>query len=198
MEAELTLTDYAFLILLNDVDQEISNTEMKKLYQVRLISPDYERLNAAGCVTSKTKGRPYKHTITDAGKEIVKHLRIDSDRITKPAERVLWAAMVVRGTAGTGRISAAIAPAVDLDERIRAAYAKLAEASGAWVDLTAVRPLFDDVSKNDLDTALIKMLDQVDVRLEPEPLKHRVGAHERSAAVRVGAEDRHKLSIGRR
>jgi hypothetical protein len=43
---------------------------------------------------------------------------------------------------------------------------------------------------------LESMLDSPDVQLEPEPFGHRIGAEERSAAVNIGGEDRHKLAIG--
>jgi hypothetical protein len=84
----------------------------------------------------------------------------------------------------------------DLDGRIRAVYTKLASVPGDYVNLTEVRPLLDDVSKAELDKALVRMLDAPDVRLEPEPFGHRIGAEQRGAAVHIGGEDRHKLAIG--
>jgi hypothetical protein len=75
---------------------------------------------------------------------------------------------------------------------------ELAAAPGDYVNLTDLRPLIDDVSKADLDKALIRLHDASDVRIEPEPFGHRIGPAERSAAVHIGGEDRHKLAIGLR
>jgi len=211
MAAELTSADYAFLIILKAQGREISNTEMNKLYEVRLVSPAYEKLNAAGYVSSETKRRPYRHVITEEGAKVLADpLAIDEDRAEAgekrtPREKQLWAAVVaqqnhiVRLLAKGGAAAATvIEQSPDLDGRIRAAYTKLAGAPGEWVDLAALRPLVGDVPKAELDKALARMLDARDVRLEPEPLVHRVGAEERKAAVRIGGEDRHKLAIGRR
>jgi hypothetical protein len=209
--AELTSADYAFLIILKAEGRELSNTEMDKLYRVRLISPAYERLNGEGYVSSQTKSRPYRHVITDEGKKVLADpLDIDEDRAEEgekrsPREKQLWAAVVAQQNQivrllakGNGAAATAVERPVDLDGRIRAAYTKLAGAPGEWVGLAALRPLFGDVSKTELDKALERMLDARDVRLEPDALVHRLGAEERDAAVRIGGEDRHKLAIGRR
>jgi hypothetical protein len=60
MAAELTSADYAYLVILQAEGREISNSEMHESYEVRLTSPDYEKLNADGYVASETKRRPYR------------------------------------------------------------------------------------------------------------------------------------------
>jgi hypothetical protein len=201
--AELAPTDYAFLIILKAEGRELSNTEMDRLYRVRLKGEEYAKLNAAGYVSSDTTHRPYRHSITRAGLKILAgRLTVDEGQRRAPRELPLWAALVaqqneiVRLQAGASTV--AEKPVADLDDRIRTVYAELAGVPGAWVDLTALRPLLADVPKADLDRAFVRMLDAPDVRLEPEPFGHRVGAAERRAAVHVGGEDRHKLAIGLR
>jgi hypothetical protein len=235
MAADLTSADYAFLIILKAVGREISNTEMNKLYEVRLVSPAYEKLNAAGYVSSETKHRPYRHVITDEGEKVLADpLAIDEDRAEagekrSPREKQLWAAVVAQQNQIVrllvGRSAAKEVPAKeipvredpvteapakgngsaataeknpDLSGRIRAAYTKLAGAPGDYVNLTALRPLISDVPKAELDKALVRLHEDSDVRLEPEPFGHRIGAAERNAAVHIGGEDRHKLAIGLR
>jgi len=210
MAAELTAADYAILILLKAEGRELSNTDMNKLYQVRLVSPAYEKLNAAGYVVSETKHRPYRHTLTKEGAKLLADpLGIEEDRAEEKEkrsvrEKQLWAAVVAQQNQivrllakGNGNAKRVEEPA-ELPDRIRAAYAELASAPGKWVNLTALRPLLGDVSKAELDKALRRMLDAPDVRLEPEPFGHRVGAEERAAAVSIGGEDRHKMAIGLR
>jgi hypothetical protein len=210
MAAELASADYAFLIILKAEGRELSNTEMDRLYQVRLVSPAYEKLNAEGFVSSDTTNRPYRHAITSDGlKLLAGGLSIDEDRVEGREkrtlrERQLWAAVVAqqneiaRLRPKGDRAPAAAGRPAGLDGRIRAAYDGLADGPGEWVDLVALRPLFRDVPRAALDEALVRMLDAPDVRLEPEPFGHRIGAEERDAAVRVGGEDRHKLAIGLR
>lgn len=210
MAAELTSADYAILIVLKAEDREISNTELNKLYEVRLVSPAYERLNAEGLVSSETKRRPYRHVITDKGKKVLGDpLKIDDDRAEpgekrSAREKQLWAAVVaqqkeiLRLPARKTVSAAVIEQPADLDSRIRAAYTELAGGPGDYVSLTDLRPLLGDVPKGELDKALIRLHDASDVRLEPEPFGHRIGAEERSAAVHIGGEDRHKLAIGLR
>ena len=205
MAAELTPTDYAFLIILKAAGRELSNTEMDTLFKVRLIGPVFAKLNGGGYVDSDTKHRPYRHVLTDKGrKELGEPLAIDNDgdgERRSAGEKVLWAALVASQNDGL-RIPApldnGVAPAADLDGRIRTAYRKLAAEPGEYVDLADLRPLFDDVPKARLDQALKQLFDSSDVRLEPEPFGHRIGDRERSAAIRIGGEDRHKLAIGLR
>ena len=210
MAAELTAAEYAYLIILEAEGREISNNEMFELYEVRLKSPDYEKLNADGYVVSTTKPRPYRHVITDKGSKVLgEALTIDQGRAGEGAKRsagerqLFWAAMVAQQKlllAKRNGTSAVIKEpeSTDLDSRIRAAYTKLAGAPGDYVDLTELRPLIADASKGEVDKALVRLLDSPDVRLEPEPFGHRIGAEERKAAVHIGGEDRHKLAIGLR
>jgi hypothetical protein len=206
MAAELSSVDYAFLAILKVEDRELSNTEMDRLYQVRLKSRPFERLVAAEYIYSDTSRRPYRHTITAEGlKALNAELGIDEDWVEEGEkrslrERQLWAGVVAlqkqvilqNGPAAT----ATKEKPADLDGRIRDAYGKLAETPGAWVDLTALRPLLGDVPKDEVDRALVRLLRSPEVRLDPEPFGHRVGPAERLAAVHVGGEARHKLAIG--
>lgn len=212
--AELTPADYAYLVILKAADRELSNTELDKLYGVRLKSPDYERLNGAGYVSSDTKRRPYRHVVTgDGRKAVIVPLTIEQGRLPDGEKRsagerqLFWAALVAQqqmllrsapAEPAPGTRGGVAAVPTDLDGRIRAAYQSLAGAPGEWVDLTALRPLLKDVSKAELDRALTGMLAARDVRLEPDAFTHRIGEQERRDAVHIGGEDRHKLAIGRR
>ncbi len=202
MAADLTPSDYAYLIILRAEGREVTNTELSERHDVRLISPYYEKLNGEGLVASETKRRPYRHVITAKGRAILgEPIAADDDEKRTAKEKLLWAALLawqsgeVRPPAPT--IVTPEEP-VDLEGRIRAGYAELRRAPGEWVALTELRPLFADVSKSELDKALERLLEADDVRLEPDQITHRIGAEERKAAVHIGGEDRHKLAIGPR
>jgi hypothetical protein len=181
---------------------------MEELYRVRLIGKDYAKLNGDGYVASETTRRPYRHAITAKGtKAVGGPLAIEEEPAERRSarERQLWAAIVAQQheivrlrARGNGATPTVAAEPVDLDFRIRAAYTKLADAPGDYVELTELRPLISGVSKAELDKALVRLHDAPDVRLEPEPFGHRIGAEERAAAVHIGGEDRHKLAVGLR
>ena len=77
-------------------------------------------------------------------------------------------------------------------------YAELTTEPGAWVSLSRLRPRFADVSQRELDTALERLLDAPDVEIEPEDNQKTLSVGERKAAVLIGGEQRHLLSIGLR
>ncbi|GLY93329.1 hypothetical protein [Actinoplanes sp. NBRC 103695] len=207
MSADLTPAEYAFLIILDAEDRELSNNDMEELYQVRLVGAPYAKLKKDGYVVSERRGC-YQHTITAGGRKVLAaSLKVDDGRVEKgarrsAAEKVLWGALVAQQNR-SGRMRpddgrAVIEAPADLTDRIRATYATLAEERGEWVNLTALRSSLDDVPKVDLDEALVRMLDAPDVRLEPESHRRRIDAAEREAAIVVGGEARHKLAIGLR
>ncbi len=201
--AELTPSDYAYLIILRAEGREVSNTELRDRHDVRLVSPHYEKLNGEGLVASETKRRPYRHIITAKGRAILgEPIVADDDEKRSAKERLLWAALMAsqKGDVRAPTWEPVVAPEepVDLAGRIRAAYAELTPAPGEWVALTEIRPRFGDVSKSELDKALEHLLESNDVRLEPDQITHRGGAEGRKAAVHIGGEDRHKLAIGQR
>lgn len=206
--ADLTPTDYAFLILLKIEGREISNTELAKLHGVRLVGANFARLNGAGCIDTKQKPTPYRHTLTQKGAKLLGDpLQITEDGAEAKEsklgekEKPLWAALAALHKYNLRVGNDAPAPVHDgrrLDERIRSAYAALAAEPGAWVSLSRLRQLFGDVSKAELDKALGNLLNATDVNLEPEPNQKTLKPEDRRAAVRIGGEDRHLLAIGMR
>jgi hypothetical protein len=210
--AELTSAEYAYLIILRAEDREISNTEMDELYEVRLVGPERRRLVEQGYLVSADRPTPYRFVITSRGVDALRRpLTIGQNRLAKGEKRgagekqLYWAAMlaqqklVLRTPVESGnRAASAGAAPVDLAGRVRDAYTGLADGPGRFVRLADLRALLADVSKSELDKVLEDMLDSPEVRLEPEPFGLRVAAEDRSAAVHIGGEDRHKLAIGRR
>ncbi|GAA0566484.1 hypothetical protein GCM10010172_57850 [Paractinoplanes ferrugineus] len=206
--------EYAFLLILRAEGRNISNSEMDELYHVRLVSPNYEKLNADGLVFTDKEKKPYRHRITEKG---LAALRRPLPAEAGPGEERGAGAKRARGETKQLYWAAAVAQQryiqnlridrdgaepvdeepVDLEGRVRETYAKLAGRAGAWVDLAALRPFFREVPKDELDKVLVHMLDASEVELEPDPLRGRVGPAQQEAAVRVNGEDRHKLAIGR-
>ncbi len=81
---------------------------------------------------------------------------------------------------------------------IRDAYTQLADGPGRYVALAAVRDRLPHLDRPAVDEALLALLDDDTVRLEPEPFRFRITPAVRDAAIHVGGEDRHLLAIGSR
>ncbi|WP_320066741.1 hypothetical protein [Micromonospora sp. RTGN7] len=114
-----------------------------------------------------------------------------------PAE----AAEAAEAAASPSAAEAAAAPAMpttagDVAELIRAAYGELAKAPGAWVGLADLRERLGEVDRAAVDAALRVLVRQAGVRIIPVANSKSLTARDRAAAVRIGEEDNHILSIG--
>lgn len=89
------------------------------------------------------------------------------------------------------------APAPTVEDRIRDTYESLSAKRGAWVGLRMIRNAMPDVARVDLDAALLKMVLQPGVMLDPEFNQKTLTAADRDASIRMGGENMHLLSIGR-
>ncbi|MEH6794629.1 MAG: hypothetical protein V7694_10860 [Rhodococcus sp. (in: high G+C Gram-positive bacteria)] len=85
--------------------------------------------------------------------------------------------------------------AVDIEASIRAAYARLAHEPGSTVRLSRLRNELRDIPRTDLDDALARLRRAADVALIPEENQKTLTDEERAAAVVVGNQQNHLLSI---
>ncbi|MDF2830217.1 MAG: hypothetical protein K0R01_3500, partial [Mycobacterium sp.] len=83
----------------------------------------------------------------------------------------------------------------DVEDRIRTAYRQLARRPGSWVGLVKVRSALPDVSRDELDTALLRLYQAPGVSLIPEENQKTLTDADRSAAVRIGNKDNHLIAI---
>lgn len=97
------------------------------------------------------------------------------------------------GTAEPGPVATG-----DVEARIRSAYAQLAREPGSWVALADVRSRLDGVPRAEVDRVLRRMNRLPDVNLVPESNQKTLSAQDRAAAVNIGDQDKHLLSIGAR
>ncbi|CCQ17303.1 putative uncharacterized protein [Rhodococcus sp. AW25M09] len=84
---------------------------------------------------------------------------------------------------------------VDVEADIRAAYARIAREPGSTVRLSRLRNELRDISRSDLDDALARLRRADDVSLIPEENQKTLTDEERAAAVVVGNQQNHLLSI---
>ena len=84
---------------------------------------------------------------------------------------------------------------VDIEASIRAAYSRLAREPGSTVRLSRLRNELRDIARADLDDALARLRRAADVSLIPEENQKTLTDEERAAAVVVGNQQNHLLSI---
>ena len=82
-----------------------------------------------------------------------------------------------------------------VEEKVRAAYVRLAAREGGWVDLVRLREGLPDVSRHDLDAALTRMYRIPGVSLIPEENQKVLTDGDRAAAVSIGDQDKHLIAI---
>ncbi|MBJ7350288.1 MAG: hypothetical protein JHD12_06820 [Rhodococcus sp.] len=84
---------------------------------------------------------------------------------------------------------------VEIEASIRTAYARLAREPGSTVRLSRLRNELHDIPRSDLDDALARLRRASDVSLIPEENQKTLTDEERAAAVVVGNQQNHLLSI---
>lgn len=209
-DPQLTLPERSALLALMTQIREVSNPELADALGVVVDKKVRERLVALGYIRVWQTGRyrAWMHELTDEG------WRRCGDELGSPApERApkptrlqyaltrRFAAFMARSDLRVADIFAlddeSAAPAVDTTDRIRAAYAELAVEPGAWVSLTRLRHAVADIPRTELDAALLRLVLEPEVRLNPEFNQKTLTAADRAAALRTGGEDVHLMSIGR-
>jgi hypothetical protein len=88
-------------------------------------------------------------------------------------------------------------PSGNVETEIRNAYRRLAPAPGGWVSLADLRPMLGGFNRAQVDRALVAMIEEsTDVNLVPESNQKALTPAHREAAVRIGDQNKHLISIG--
>ena len=90
---------------------------------------------------------------------------------------------------------AAAGPAGSLGDRIRQAYRNLASRPRDWVELRDLRAQLGDWPRREVDLELIRMFREKDVNLTLHEDRGRLTQADRDAALRLGVEDMHLMSM---
>jgi hypothetical protein len=86
-------------------------------------------------------------------------------------------------------------PTATVDDRVLSAYRNLAVEPGDWVGLAELREALPDVPRTDLDDALHRIAELPRVYFTPEVNQKTLTDADRDAAVHLGGEDKHLLSV---
>jgi hypothetical protein len=206
---DLNPSDSAILLVLMAEARPMLNTELIALYGIDVDKERRDKLNRLQLLRSRKSGRTFEHELDDKG-----WARVNDDLdVSSPKARAIGGALAALHQNVRERVlprtryqnltemfaRTDIAPSdkpLDLEPRLRHAYAALALEPGAWVSLTRLRPFFADVPRAEVDEALRKLSRADDVHLVPENNQKTLTETDRAAAVHIGDQDKHLLAMG--
>ncbi|ROO60928.1 hypothetical protein EDC02_2847 [Micromonospora sp. Llam0] len=221
-DEKLTMVETAALLILFAEDGELSNVKMtqehgcklekrsrEKLERLKLIEVEGAprrivlRLSDAGWVRCRAEfaaGSPPPRSGSLGGALYAVLLRLDrflnaqglslADFMNASKERGNETP-VEEPVAGTGYRPDEAA----VEERVRAAYHELARQAGDLVDLADLRDLVDDLDRADIDAALRRLHRRPGVTLVPEANQKAIDPRTRAAAVVVGDQPKHMITM---
>ncbi|CAM3803351.1 hypothetical protein KIPE111705_25795 [Kibdelosporangium persicum] len=207
MSVELGHKQIAAMFTLMKLAREVSNPELEEVVGFRLTGEDRRKLNKQGLVSSREERRTLYHELTDDGWAwCAKEFSAKEPPGPRPRSVLGVALYVVLNGLNDYMLRENLRPAdvfastgehgeEDLEQKIRLAYRKLAASPQAWVGLADLRPLLGDVPTDEVDAALKEMSRSGQAHLVPEPNRKTLDAADHAAAVRIGGEDNHLISI---
>ena len=205
--SELSLTQMAVLSALMVEARELTNAELAELTGHGLTGDDRKKLVTGGLVQERRVGRSYAFELSPEGWSTGLAVLAEQARGKGAAattvrmlllglDRALSARGVDPKSFFSGKDLEPAVPDVDtVEERIRAAYRKLATEPAGWVSLADLRELLDDIPRAEVDTALKWMAVQPGVRLIPVANQKSLSTREHDAALRFGGEENHAFAI---
>ncbi|GAA3045890.1 hypothetical protein [Actinokineospora globicatena] len=184
----------------------VTNTDLKA-YGLTLDGADRRALNDRELVETDTQRRPYVHSLTKAGLDWCRE-EFAAGEPPRPAPRSTFAPALYVILSGLDqylrrqRLSITDVFGVEVDitpeeieRRVRSAYAKLVDA-GDWAGLAELRPMLGGVDRAAVDEVLKDLSRRRVIDLAPESNRKALTAADHEAAVKVGGEDNHLISIG--
>ncbi|MEV7098251.1 hypothetical protein AB0M80_35965 [Amycolatopsis sp. NPDC051045] len=197
-----TAAMFALMVL----GREVPNPELKELVGFTLTGKERTQLKDAGYITSEKVGRPFVHELTDEGWGwCEKELGEKTPPPPRPQSTlcsVLYLVLSGFDEFRRGRklrladvFGAPPQPTEDLETRIRVAYRELVREPRGWVGLVDLRPKLGGAPAAEVDAVLKELSRTGQVHLVPEDNRKALTAADHEAAIRIGGEDNHLLSI---
>ncbi|UMP03539.1 hypothetical protein [Amycolatopsis sp. EV170708-02-1] len=195
----------AAMLALMVVAREVSNPELREIVGFALDGKERRQLNGLDLVASEQRGRPFYHELTERGWAWCEE-ELSQEEAPQPRSSLGSALYVVLGGLGRHlrreklRLADLFMPEVDLtveeiESRIRIAYRKLSRSPRDWVALVELRPMLGEASTVDVDAVLKELSRSGQAHLVPESNRKALTAADHEAAIRIGGEDNHLISI---
>lgn len=204
----LTPNQILALVVLMAEARKVDNNELRELAGFSLTGADNKKLEKLGLVETDRSRRLLAHQLTDHGWRVMRELHMtEPPKAGKSASRTLLTLLgnVQRGLEQL-RFSHGVKlsageffrrPSFDVEMRIREAYAALVPNPGDWLGLADLRDRLTDLDRAAVDEGLRSMVGQQDVRIIPVANTKALKPRDVEAAVEIGGEESHTLSIGR-
>ncbi|MDS0133241.1 MULTISPECIES: hypothetical protein [unclassified Amycolatopsis] len=203
------------LIALTLANEEVPNAELVKTYGVKLSPTARERLETKGLIAVRKQSGRYYLQIKGPGITWCEDHLAEVEPPQRPGPMVRTVFEVLRrlvrrlrdrkvslvdflhGEDEQRRLDALdTAAPVDLETLIREAYRQLATRPQQFVRLAQIRPKLNGVAKAEVDEKLLELMKTSKAQLAPDSNRRGLTDEDRAAAIRVGREDKHLLSIG--
>ena len=202
------IPERAVMIALMALNKETLNAELKRRYRLELKKPSREKLNREGLLQSRSiRGKGFAHELTDAGWAwVVAELDAKVPPRAGSAGGALYAllnglkvalearGMVIQELFDRSELAPPRQPG-SLRERIRQAYRSLASRPWDWVELRDLRAQLGDWPRREVDLELTQMFRDKDVNLTLHEDRGRLTQADPEAALRLGVEDMHLISM---
>lgn len=214
---ELSARERAALFALLAAARKLSNSELEAQIGMRLEGKERRKLNDLKLVESEKPGREFVHELSDAGwrwcaDELAGGLTGRGTILERSLyltlgmfERYTTAARLTLADVATLDVKArprgrhkrrdTAEGDGDLTARVTAAYAVLTPGPGEFVKLRELRAHLTDIPRSALDGALVSMFTARRVNLIPQANQSALTAEDRDAALRLGGEHKHLISI---
>jgi hypothetical protein len=210
---DLTVRQRAVLFALLGEARHVANPELERLIGVRLDGAERRDLNDRKLVESVRAGRAFAHELTDKGwrwcnQELAATPSERATGLERAHYRVfglfaryldaagLSLADIARPANGIANGTANEADhEADLTASIEAGYRSLAPGSGEFVSLRELRLQLPGRPRPDVDAALTTMFTAQRINLIPQSNQRALSDADRAAALRVGGEYKHLISI---
>lgn len=206
----------AAMFTLMVLGREVPNPELKELVGFTLTGKERTQLNDEKYVVSEKVGRSFVHQLTDSGWAwCEKELGAKKPPPPRPQSTLCSVLYLVLGGFDDFRrtrklrladvfgmpvesapepVESAPEPVEDLETRIRVAYRELVKEPRGWVGLVDLRPKLGAPAA-EVDAVLKRLSLAGKVHLVPEDIRKALTAADHEAAIRIGGEDNHLLSI---
>ena len=203
------IPERAVMIALMALNRETFNADLKRRYGLDLKKPARVKLNGEGLLQSRRlPGRGFAHELTDAGWAWAA-AELDAQKVPRGAGSAggalyallngLKVALEARGMVIQELFEQCEPPASrppgSLRERIRQAYRSLASLPRNWVELRDLRAQLGDWPRREVDLELTRMFREKDVDLTLHEDLRRLTEADRNAALRIGVDDMHLISM---
>lgn len=216
MPDDLTPVEQSVLLILMAEAREVPNAYLTNERKVELKAPGRNKLKARGLIAVREEKRRFYVELTDSGWRWCRRDWPMAPAKTSSVGSALYAVMAgvcryldqagvslgdvfapqhapAAEAAGNEMVSLTSA---DIEARIRKVYGALAPRPGAPIKLAALRSTLGSLPRADVDRVLVQMNRAPDVSIVPESNQKTLTNEDRAAAVSIGNQQKHVISIG--